>query len=79
MDFKSSDKLEENFGSIGALMYGFSVFYCMTSSLAVGGEGLGTLGMPPSKVKELCLKAGFTIVNQLPIEDDFNMLYEIKH
>ncbi len=79
LDFKSSDNLEENFGSINALMYGFSVFFCMTTSLAVGGEGLGTLGMPPSKVKDLCLKAGFTIVNQLPIEDDFNMLYEINH
>ncbi|KKM87942.1 hypothetical protein LCGC14_1263850 [marine sediment metagenome] len=79
LDFKSSDNLEENFGSIGALMYGFSVFFCMTTSLAVGGEGLGTLGMPPSKVKELCLKAGFSIVNQLPIEDNIKMLYEIKN
>ena len=41
-------------------------------------EGLGTLGMPPSKVSELCLEAGFSSVKQLEIEDDFHMLYEIK-
>ena len=31
------------------MFYGFSVFYCMTTSLANGGAGLGTCGMPEAK------------------------------
>ena len=43
------------------MFYGFSVFYCMTTSLAHGGEGLGTCGMPEAKVRELCTEAGSRI------------------
>ncbi len=50
----------------------------MTVSLAVGGEGLGTAGLPESKVRELCKEAGFSKVNRVPIENPFNVLYEIK-
>ena len=35
-----------NAGPIATLLYGFSVLYSMTTSLAEGGEGLGTLGLP---------------------------------
>jgi len=41
----ASDKLEENIGPLGALFHGFSVLYCMTTSLAWGGLGLGTTGI----------------------------------
>ena len=52
--------------------------YCITTSLAEGGQGLGTLGMPPSKVKEYCNEAGFTYVRKLPIDNLFNILYEVR-
>lgn len=78
LDYRSSDRLEDNFGPFGTVMYGFSVLFCMTTSLESGGEGLGTLGMPPSKVSELCLEAGFSSVKQLVIDDDFHTLYGIK-
>ena len=54
LDINCSDKLEENGGLLGALFHGFSVLYCMTTSLAGGGMGLGTLGFHEPKVRELC-------------------------
>ncbi|MHC4226670.1 MAG: class I SAM-dependent methyltransferase [Planctomycetota bacterium] len=78
LEINCSDKLEENFGPIGALFYSVSVLYCMSTSLAENGEGLGTCGLPPSKVRELCEEAGFSSVRQLPLENPFNILYEIK-
>jgi 2-polyprenyl-3-methyl-5-hydroxy-6-metoxy-1,4-benzoquinol methylase len=78
LDTNCADKLEENIGPLGAFFYGASLFYCMTTSLANGGEGLGTLGQPESKVRELCAEAGFSAVRRVPIEDPFDILYEIR-
>jgi 2-polyprenyl-3-methyl-5-hydroxy-6-metoxy-1,4-benzoquinol methylase len=78
LDINCSDKLEENSGPLGALFHGFSVFYCMTTSLAQGGAGLGTLGFHESKVRELCSKAGFTKIHRIPLDDPFNNVYEIR-
>ncbi len=75
LDIKCSDKLEENTGPLGALFYGFSVFYCMTTSLAQGGEGLGTAGLHPHKLQELSAEAGFSSCTKLPLENPFNNLY----
>jgi SAM-dependent methyltransferase len=76
-EMKTSDRLEENFGPLGAYYYGVSVLYCMTTALAEGGEGLGTAGLPPSKLRELCLEAGFTNVRQVPDDNFFRNLYEV--
>ena len=78
VDINCSDKVEENAGPLGTAFYGFSLAYCMTVSLAEGGEGLGTVGLPPSKVRELGAEAGFTTINQLEIENPFNNIYELK-
>ncbi|MFQ5837830.1 MAG: hypothetical protein ACE5HJ_03510 [Thermoplasmata archaeon] len=78
LDINCSDKLEENVGPLGALFHGFSIMYCMTTSLATGGEGLGTLGLPLSKLEELAKEAGFSEVRQLPLENPFNNLYELR-
>ena len=37
LDINCSDKLQENAGPLGALFHGFSVLYCMTTSLSRGG------------------------------------------
>jgi 2-polyprenyl-3-methyl-5-hydroxy-6-metoxy-1,4-benzoquinol methylase len=76
LDINCSDKLEENAGPLGALFHGFSVLYCMTTSLARGGMGLGTVGLPESKLKELATAAGFGSVRRVPLENPFNNLYE---
>jgi hypothetical protein len=52
--------------------------YCMTTSLAHGGPGLGTCGCPPAKMRRLCAEAGFTSVRELPIDSPVHILYEIK-
>lgn len=72
-----SDKLEQNFGPLGAYLYSTSVQYCMTTSLAEGGEGLGTAGLPPAKLRDLCLEAGFSQVRRVPIQSFFRYFYEI--
>lgn len=77
LEINCSDKLEENAGPVGALFYGFSILYCMTTSLAHGGEGLGTLGLPESKLRQLCIEAGFSRVRRVPLDNPFNTLYEI--
>ena len=78
LEINCADKLEENAGPIGAILYSMSVLYCMTVSLAEGGAGLGTCGLPPSKVEEFCREAGFSHIRRLPFEDPLNILYEIK-
>jgi 2-polyprenyl-3-methyl-5-hydroxy-6-metoxy-1,4-benzoquinol methylase len=78
LDINCSDKLEENIGPLGAFFHGASVLYCMTTSLAHDGEGLGTLGLHEPKMRELCAEAGFSSVHHVPLENPFNILYEIK-
>ena len=36
------------------------------------------LEMPPLKVKEYCNVAGFTHVRKLPLDNPFNLLYEVR-
>jgi SAM-dependent methyltransferase len=78
LEMNCSDKLEENIGPLGALFHGISILYCMTTSLAQGGEGLGTLGLPEPKLRELAIEAGFSEVKRVPLENPFNTLYEIR-
>lgn len=78
LDVNCSDRLEENKGPLGAMFHGFSVFYCMTTSLSRNGAGLGTLGFHEPKVRELCREAGLREVRYVPVENPFNKLYEIR-
>jgi SAM-dependent methyltransferase len=78
LDINCSDKLEENSGPLGAMFHGFSVLYCMTTSLAGGGAGLGTLGLHEPKAREFCAEAGFSEIRRVPLENPFNNLYEVR-
>jgi SAM-dependent methyltransferase len=77
LDINASHRLEENAGPVGAMFYSFSVLYCMTTSLAHGGAGLGTCGFNEHTVRELCAQAGFGEVHRVPLENPFNILYEV--
>ena len=44
VDINASHRPEDNTGPLAALFYGFSVLYCMTTSLAHDGAALGTCG-----------------------------------
>jgi SAM-dependent methyltransferase len=78
VDANCSAKLEDNAGPLGSLYYGFSLLYCMTTSLAAGGAGLGTLGFHEENVRALCAEAGFGSVRRVPIQSPLHSLYEIR-
>jgi ubiquinone/menaquinone biosynthesis C-methylase UbiE len=58
------------------LMYAISTFHCMTVSLALGGEGLGTM-WGQQKARELLKEAGFTSVDEKFVEGDIMNVYYI--
>jgi SAM-dependent methyltransferase len=77
LEINCSDRADANTGPIATLLYGFSVLYCMTTSLAEGGEGLGTLGLPEPVLSDLAGKAGFARVRRVEMDNPFNSLYEL--
>lgn len=77
LEMNSADDPDDNVGPLATLMYGISIAYCMTTSLAHGGVGLGTCGLPAARVQELCRSAGFSSVERLEIQDPFNSLYVV--
>jgi 2-polyprenyl-3-methyl-5-hydroxy-6-metoxy-1,4-benzoquinol methylase len=77
LEINCSDQAADNTGPIAALLYGFSILYCMTTSLAEGGEGLGTLGLPEPALRQLAGKAGFARVRHMEMDNPFNSLYEL--
>ncbi len=74
---KTADRLEDNRNSIGTMYYGFSVFHCMTQSLAQGGPGLGTC-MGPARTKALLQEAGFTRFEILDIKSQVLAFYAVR-
>jgi SAM-dependent methyltransferase len=78
LEINCADDPADNVGPVASVMYGFSVLYCMTTSLAQGGKGLGTCGCPPAVVEALGHGAGFGSVRELDIGDPFNRLYELR-
>ncbi|WP_396446634.1 class I SAM-dependent methyltransferase [Actinomadura sp.] len=76
-DIAASSKLEENLDHpFGPGLYGFSVFYCMTTSLSTGGAGLGTL-WGEQTARRMLGEAGFTDVQVHTIEGDPINLYYV--
>lgn len=71
---KAADRLEDNRHAIGTMFYGFSVFHCMTQSLADGGPGLGTC-MGPTLTESLVREAGFGHFERLDIKSQVNLFY----
>jgi len=77
LEINCADEPAGNTGPIASLLYGFSLLYCMTTSLAQDGEGLGTLGLPESKLRQLAGKAGFGQIRRVEMDNPFNTLYEL--
>jgi ubiquinone/menaquinone biosynthesis C-methylase UbiE len=74
MEPLAADSLAGNSNPLGTVYYGFSLFHCMTQSLAQGGPGLGTC-MGPKKAISLLRNAGFSDVKELPIKSQTNMFF----
>ena len=81
LEFNFSDELQANidhpFG-LGAWGYAASVNYCMTTALAVGGEGTGTC-MGERRLRAFATEAGFSEVRRLDFpQNPLNLIFELK-
>jgi SAM-dependent methyltransferase len=74
---KAGDRLEDNINPIGTMFYGFSIFHCMTQSLARGGPGLGTC-LGPARTEALLRNAGFRGFERLDIKSPTNLFYAAR-
>jgi SAM-dependent methyltransferase len=76
VDIKASSRVHENLDHpMATFLYTTSTLHCMTVSLALDGEGLGTM-WGEQKALELLSEAGFTNVAVREIEGDiFNNYY----
>lgn len=72
-----ADRLEDNINPVATMFYGFSVFHCMTQSLARGGPGLGTC-MGPARMEALVREAGFGHFDILDIKSQVNLFYRVR-
>ena len=77
MEPRAADRLADNSNPLGTVYYGFSLFHCMTQSLAQGGPGLGTC-MGPAKTMALLRDAGFSEVSELPIKSQTNIFFAAR-
>ena len=71
---KAADRLEDNRNAVATMFYGFSLFHCMTQSLARGGPGLGTC-LGPAGTEKLVREAGFRDFRTLEIKSMTNLFY----
>jgi 2-polyprenyl-3-methyl-5-hydroxy-6-metoxy-1,4-benzoquinol methylase len=77
LEINCADRPEDNTGPIGTILYGLSLAYCLPVAMVDGGAGLGTLGLPQSRLAALAEAAGFTDVTRAPVDDPFCALYEL--
>lgn len=71
---RAADRVEDNRNSVATMFYGFSLFHCMTQSLARGGPGLGTC-LGPTGTEKLVREAGFRDFRLLEIKSMTNLFY----
>jgi 2-polyprenyl-3-methyl-5-hydroxy-6-metoxy-1,4-benzoquinol methylase len=75
-EISSGERLADNRGPAATVLYGFSVLHCLPQSLAAGGEGLGTCGLPEPRLREVCLRAGFAGLDRV-FEGPLDTLYAV--
>jgi 2-polyprenyl-3-methyl-5-hydroxy-6-metoxy-1,4-benzoquinol methylase len=72
----SGDFATDRKNPVLAMMYAGSVMTCMSSALSEpGGLGLGTLGLPPDRLREMAAAAGLTQFETHDIGDPANLYY----
>jgi 2-polyprenyl-3-methyl-5-hydroxy-6-metoxy-1,4-benzoquinol methylase len=74
---KAADRVEDNRNPVATMFYGFSLFHCMTQSLARGGPGLGTC-LGPAGTERLVREAGFREFRSLEIKSMTNLFYAAR-
>jgi 2-polyprenyl-3-methyl-5-hydroxy-6-metoxy-1,4-benzoquinol methylase len=81
VDINAKPTFEENLARnpMAAMMYGFSVMSCMSSSLSQpDGAGLGTLGFSEPLAREMTRAAGFSRFRRLEFDNPINAYYEVR-
>lgn len=77
VDIQASSKLEENLDHpLGTFVYTISTMHCMTVSLALDGDGLGT-AWGEQKAQQILADAGFGSVETAHVEADILNTYYI--
>jgi 2-polyprenyl-3-methyl-5-hydroxy-6-metoxy-1,4-benzoquinol methylase len=76
VDIRASSNLEDNLDNpFGTFLYGISTMHCMTVSLSLDGDGLGTV-WGEQKARQMLTEAGFSSVQVTHVEADaFNAYY----
>lgn len=79
-EIRCADTLTENMRNpMLAMMFGFSVTSCMSSATSEpNGMGLGTVGLPESKLRELAEAAGFSRLTRHDPGEPSNVYYELR-
>jgi len=79
-DVNSAPTFEENLPNpLAPMLYALSVLSCLSSSLSEeGGAGLGTVGLPEPKMRELVEAGGFARFSRLDIPHLVNAFYEAR-
>jgi len=81
VDINAKPSFEENLARnpMAAMMYGFSVLTCLSSSLSQpGGAGLGTLGFSEQVAREMTAAAGFTRFTRHEFDNPVNAYYVVR-
>jgi hypothetical protein len=76
VDIRASSNLEDNLDHpLATFLYGVSTLHCMTVSLSLDGDGLGTV-WGQQKAEQMLAEAGFTSVEAVHVDADaFNAYY----
>lgn len=79
-DIRCSPEPKDNLvNPMAAMMYGFSIASCMSSALSEpGGAGLGTLGLHPELLGQMCAEGGFSRFRMHDIDEPANLYYEVR-
>ncbi|WP_344214471.1 class I SAM-dependent methyltransferase [Kribbella sancticallisti] len=76
VDIQASSNLEDNLDNpFATFLYGISTMHCLTVSLSLDGDGLGTV-WGQQKAEQMLADAGFTSVEVTHVDEDvFNAYY----
>ena len=79
-DIRSAPEPKGNLANpMAAMMYGFSIASCMSSALSEpDGAGLGTLGLYPELLGQMCAAAGFSRFRIHDFDEPANLYYEVR-
>ena len=79
LEFNAREQVAEQIKDpMATLGYTISTLFCMTTSLAHDGQGLGALGLNERRLREWCMEVGFKDVRRAQLDIPFNVLYVIS-